>query len=128
MLATLKTLDPRLFYLLVAGLCFMLIWAWRRFHFSSWEAVTRHNPVLERLPALILSGLLSAAPAIGKDTWSVITEIVMGIVLGGGGATVGHHLLKAAPNKIIPYQGGAKPKDGDPPPPTLPPGPPAMVG
>lgn len=121
MLATLKTFDPRLFYMAVAGFCFGLIYLWRKALPASWEAVTRHNAVLQRIPALVLSGLLSAAPALGKDMWSTVTEIVMGVVISGGGATVGHHLLKAAPDKIIPYRGGIKPKDGDPAPATIPP-------
>jgi len=98
--------DPRVFYLLVSGAVFGVIWLWRRISIASWDAVTRGRPMIQQLPALVLSALMSAAPAVGKDFWSVVSDTILGVVFSGGGAILAHHLLKAAP---VPYQGGKPP-------------------
>jgi hypothetical protein len=99
----LRLVDPKLFYLLVSGAVWGLIYLWRKFSISTWDAVTRQKPWVQTLPALVLSGLLSAAPAIGKDVWTVLQDVILGLVFGGGGSIFLHHVAKAAP---IPYNGG----------------------
>jgi hypothetical protein len=105
MLAFLQAQDPKMFYTAVAMLTGGLIYLWRRFSFSTWEAVTRKQPLLQDLPALVLAGLMSAAPAIGKGFIPVLGNILFGILFGGGTAIFGHHALKDSP---LPYN-GAKP-------------------
>lgn len=98
--------HPKLFYLAAAGAVFGVIYAWRKFARASWDFVTMKNPVIQQLPALVLSGLISAAPAIGQDFWTVLLDIIEGVILSGVGPIVAHHVLKATP--AIPY--------GNPPP------------
>jgi hypothetical protein len=118
----LATMNPRMFYLLVAGGVFLLIYMCRRFAPGLWDTVTLHRPKLQALPALLLSALFTAMPAFGKGMWDVITEVVIGVAVGGG-TIAGHHILKAMPDKIVPYHGGKA--HGDREPPDAPPGPPA---
>lgn len=101
-----QTIDAKLIYALIAGIVWLVIYLWRRFSIASWEAVTKRSPFLQQLPALILSGLLSAMPAIGKDLWTALQQIALGMLFGGGGAAAVHNLLKASP---IPYTGAVPP-------------------
>jgi len=103
MTAFLQSLDPKLVYLMISGIAGGIIYLWRKFSIESWDAVTRHNEILQTLPALILSGLMSAAPAVGKGLWTVIGNIIVGAIVGGSTAIVGHQVLKASP---LPYNGG----------------------
>lgn len=95
-------IDPKLFYLAVAGLTWLLIYAWRKFSISTWNAVTRQKPILENLPALVLSGLMSAAPAIDKGFLAVVVNLIYGAIASGSVSIVTHHMLKDSP---LPYEG-----------------------
>jgi hypothetical protein len=100
----LANLDPMLFYTAVSAATGLLIYLWRKISYASWDAVTRRNPLLQNLPALVLAGLMSAAPALGKPFWPALGTIVFGILFGGGTAIFSHHALKDSP---LPYTGGA---------------------
>jgi prepilin signal peptidase PulO-like enzyme (type II secretory pathway) len=111
----LASLDPRIFYAGTAGLAWLLIYAWRKISMASWDAVTRKNPLLQNLPAIVLSGLISAAPAINKSFVNTLFDVIYGAFAGGAMSIVGHHMLKDSP---LPYQGGGpgpKPQDAPPP-------------
>lgn len=103
MIAFLQSLDPRLFYLLVSAVTFGVIYAWRRFSFASWEAITKHNPRIQALPALLLSAFLSAMPAVGKPLLTALLDVVIGL-FSGGLAIGAHHAMKK-------YNGGRKHSD-----------------
>jgi len=103
MVKFLQSLDPKLVYAMISAIAGLIIYAWRKISIASWDAVTRKNELLQALPAMILAGLMSAAPAIGKDTWNVVGNIVFGAVFSGGASIVGHQLLRASP---LPYNGG----------------------
>jgi hypothetical protein len=104
--AVLNSLDPKLYYLLVAGVTWLLIYLWRRISLASWNAVTQQKPFLQQLPALFLSALLAAAPKIGPGFLGHLSEILVAIVLSGGGAIGIHTALAASP---LPYTGGLPP-------------------
>lgn len=93
--------HPKLFYVAAAGAVFGIIYLWRRYARASWDFVTMRNPVIQQLPALVLSGLISAAPALGQDFWTVLLDILEGVILSGVTPIVAHHVLKATP--AIPY-------------------------
>jgi hypothetical protein len=107
MTAFLASLDPEVFYTAVAMLTGGLIYLWRKLSYASWDAVTRKNPLLQDLPAVILSGLMSVAPALDKAFWPALGHILFGAVFGGGTAIVAHHALKDSP---LPYTGGTPPE------------------
>jgi hypothetical protein len=106
MLEFIQSLDPKIVYSAVSALAGLMVYAWRKISIESWDAVTRKNEILQTLPAVILSGLMSAAPAIGKPLINVVANIVFGAFFGGAGAIVSHQVLKASP---LPYNGGIKP-------------------
>ena len=101
-LAFLTRLDPKLFYALVAGTTWLALYLWRRISIASWDAVTKKSPWLQQLPALILSALLSAMPAIGRGVFNVVQQVLLGMLFGGGGAALLHNLPAASP---LPYTG-----------------------
>jgi hypothetical protein len=103
--------HPKIFYMAAAGVVFVIVWAWRRFARASWDFVTRENPRIQMLPALVLSGLISAAPAIGQDFWNALVEILEGVLFSGVAPIIAHHVMKAVPQ--IPY--GNPPKQDAPP-------------
>lgn len=105
-LAFLAGLDTRIFYLLLAGTVWLLIYVWRRVSMASWDAVTRHSPTLEQLPSLVLSALLAAAPSFGKPMLQVVQQAILGVVFGMLPAAGAHYIMKALP---IPYNGGQPP-------------------
>lgn len=100
-----RALDPKLFYALVAGVTWLVLYLWRRISIASWDAVTKKSPALQQLPALVLSALMSAMPAIGKDAVDVIQQVLLGLLFGGGGAALLHNLPAAS---ALPYTGGRK--------------------
>lgn len=100
-------LDPKIAYLVVAGLTWLLVWLWRRFLPGAWDAVTRRGAALQQLPALVLSALLSTAPALGKPLWEAVQQVVISTVLGWLTATGFHVALKD--NPVVPYDGARKP-------------------
>jgi hypothetical protein len=102
----LEHLDPKVVYLVVAGLTWLLVWAWRKFLPGLWDAVTKKGAALQQLPALILSALLSAAPALGKPLWEAVQQVVIGTVLGWIGSTGFHVIVKD--NPAVPYDGARK--------------------
>lgn len=106
MLAFLQSQDPKLFYAMVAALTGAIIYAWRRLSFSTWDAVTKKKPLLQDLPALVLAGLMSAAPSIGKGVIPIVGNVLFGVLFGGGTAIFAHHALKDSP---LPYDGGKPP-------------------
>jgi len=108
-----RSLDPKLFYALVAGLTWLVLYVWRRISIASWDAVTKKSPALQQLPALVLSALMSAAPAIGKGVGDVVQQVLLGVLFGGGGAALLHNLPAASP---LPYTGNRKPEPGAAPP------------
>jgi len=113
-IAWFQQFNPKLFYLLTAGVVWVLIWAWRKVSIDSWNAVTRQNPLLQNLPSIVLSGLISAAPALNKGFVDALTDILYGAFAGGAMSVFSHHLLKESP---LPYQGGGpapKPTAPDP--------------
>jgi len=101
-----EKLDPRIAYLLTAGLTWLLVWAWRRFLPKLWDAVTQKGAALQQLPALVLSALLSTAPAMGKPLWEAVQQILISTTLGWLGAT-GFHVM-AKDNPMVPYDGARK--------------------
>lgn len=103
MLEYIRSLDPKIVYSAVSALAGLIIYVWRKVSISTWDAITRKNEILQTLPAVILSGLMSAAPAIGKPMLNVVANIVFGAIFGGAGAIVGHQVLRASP---LPYNGG----------------------
>ena len=103
MIHFLQSLDPKLVYAMISAIAGLLIYAWRKISIASWDLVTRKNEILQTLPAMILSGLMSAAPAIGTPTWNLVGNIVFGAFFSGGASIVGHQILKASP---LPYNGG----------------------
>ena len=105
--AWLDSVDPKLFYLAVSGLVGGLVYLWRRFSISSWDWVTRKSPAVQTLPALVLAGLISAAPTAGLPMIKVIEQIILGAFAGALPAIAGHTVLKAIP--WLPYNGGVKP-------------------
>jgi hypothetical protein len=107
MLEFIRSLDPKIVYTAVSALAGLMVYVWRKVSIESWDAVTRKNEILQTLPAVILSGLMSAAPAIGKPLINVVANIVFGAFFGGAGAIVGHQVMKASP---LPYNGGVKPE------------------
>jgi hypothetical protein len=96
------------FYGAVAGLTWLIIWAWRRYFPNAWVFVTKKSPNLQQLPAFILAGLMSAAPAIGvKSIWQVVQQVIIGSVASGLGSMGIHTAMKEA--TFLPYQGGKPP-------------------
>lgn len=106
MLSLFQAHDPKLFYAIVAGLTWLLIYLWRKFSLGTWDALTKGRPFVEHMPALILSGLISLAPALDKGFWPALENLIYGIVFGGGAAVFGHRFLKDSP---LPYTGGTPP-------------------
>jgi hypothetical protein len=103
-----QSVDPRLFYGAVAGLTWLLIWAWRRYLPNAWVAVTKKSPNLQQLPAFVLAGLIGAAPAIGaKSIWEVVQQVLISSFASGLGAMGIHTAMKEA--TFLPYQGGKPP-------------------
>lgn len=113
-------IDPRIAYLLVAGLTWLLIWAWRRWLPGLWDTVTKKGAALQQLPVLILSALLSTAPALGKPLVEAVQQIVISTALGWLSSMGFHVMLKD--NPALPYDGARKAL-GRPP---VPPSPPAV--
>jgi hypothetical protein len=103
MLEYIRSLDPKIVYSAISAQAGLMIYVWRKVSIKTWDAVTRKNEMLQTLPAIILSGLMSAAPAIGKPLLNVVANIVFGALFGGAGAVVSHQILKASP---LPYSGG----------------------
>ena len=101
----LQKLDPKIVYLAVAGLTWLIVWAWRRYLPKVWDAVTKKGPVLQQLPAIVLSALMSAAPAIGKPLAQAVQDVLISTVLGWLTASGFHFALKEAP---VPYDGARK--------------------
>lgn len=111
-----QTTDPMVFYGAVAGLTWLLIWAWRRFLPNAWVFVTKKSPNLQQMPAFVLAGLMSAAPAIGvKSIWQVVQQVVIGSVASGLTSIGVHTFAKEA--TFLPYQGGKPPAVAPPSPP-----------
>lgn len=106
--------SPSLFYVGISALVGGLIYGWRKVSIRSWDWVTRNSPTVQQLPALVLSALLSAAPAVGKPLGALVVQTILGALAGALPAIAGHTILKAIP--WIPYQGG-DPKPPAPPPP-----------
>ncbi|MES2339285.1 MAG: hypothetical protein V4537_14420 [Pseudomonadota bacterium] len=102
----LEHLDPKVAYLAVAGLTFLLVWAWRRFLPGLWDAVTKKGAALQQLPAVVLAALLSTAPALGKPLWEAVQQVIISTVLGWLSATGFHVFAKDVP--VIPYDGARK--------------------
>ena len=101
-----EKLDPKIAYLAVAGLTFLLVWAWRRFLPGLWDTVTRKGAALQQLPALVLAALLSTAPALGKPLWEAVQQVVISTVLGWLSSTGFHVAMKDIP--AVPYDGARK--------------------
>lgn len=103
-----QSTDPLIFYGAVAGMTWLLIWAWRRFLPNAWVFVTKKSPNLQQLPAFVLAGLMSAAPAIGvKSIWQVVQQVLIGAMASGLGSMGIHTAMKEA--TFLPYQGGKPP-------------------
>ena len=102
----LQQLDPRVAYGAVAGLTFLIVWAWRRFLPGLWDAVTKRGAALQQLPGLVLSALLSTAPALGKPLFQAVQEILISTAFGWIGASGVHVLMKD--NPAVPYDGARK--------------------
>ncbi len=102
----LQHLDPKVVYLAVAGLTWLLVFAWRKFLPGLWDAVTRKGAALQQLPALVLAALLSAAPALGKPLWEAVQQILVSTALGWLSSTGFHVAMKDIP--ILPYDGARK--------------------
>lgn len=114
-----QSTNPVLFYGVVAGLTFLLVWAWRRFFPNAWVFVTKKSPNLQQLPALVFSALLSAAPAIGvKSIWEVVQQVLIGMFASGIGSMGIHTAMKEA--TFLPYQGGKPPAVAPQSPPDVP--------
>jgi hypothetical protein len=110
-LAFMAGLDPKVLYTATAGVVWLTIYAWRKVSMASWDAVTRQNPLLQNLPAMVLSGLISAAPHFDKGFVTALVDIVYGAATAGSLSIVSHHMLKDSP---LPYQGGGPaPKPAD---------------
>jgi hypothetical protein len=105
--AALDAVDPKLFYLIVSGIVGGVIWAWRRLSISSWDWVTRRSPSIQQLPALVLAGLLSYAPAAGLPLIKVLEQVILGALAGALPAIAGHEMMKKIPQ--LPYNGGKAP-------------------
>lgn len=99
----LASLDPRMFYAATAGLVWLVIYAWRKVSIASWDVVTRKSPLLQNLPAVVLAGLISAAPAINKSFVNTLFDVIYGALAGGALSVFSHHVMKDSP---LPYQGG----------------------
>ena len=111
--------NPMLFYGAVSGATWLLIWAWRRYLPNAWVFVTKKSPNLQQLPAFILAGLMSAAPAIGvKSIWEVVQQVLIGMFASGLGSMGIHTALKET--TLVPYQGGKPPAVVPPSPPDVP--------
>lgn len=113
LLQFIQSLDPKTVYTAISTLTFGIIYLWRKFSYSTWTAVTRRQPLLEDLPAIVLSGLMSVAPALNRSFWPALWHILFGALFGGGTTIWAHHALK---DSAIPYNGG-QPKA--PPPSTI---------
>ena len=99
--AAIDAWDPRLFYVFMAGVVFVVIYLWRQLLPATFDNVPKR---FQFVPALMLGAVLSAS----ADSESVKTAVVSALVgaLSSGLAAVGgHHALKQAPG---PY--GAKKK------------------
>jgi hypothetical protein len=101
-----EQLDPKIAYLLVAGLTWLLVWAWRRWLPGLWDTVTRKGAALQQLPALVLSALLSTAPALGKPLWEAVQQIVISTAMGWFSSMGLHVAMKDIP--ALPYDGARK--------------------
>ena len=100
-------INPTLFYLAVSGVTWLLVWAWRRWLPGLWVAATKKSPTLQQLPALVLAGLMSAAPALGRPLWDVVQQVVLGAIMGALTSAGIHWSAKEIP--WVPYQGGKPP-------------------
>lgn len=102
------SIDPTLFYGMVAGLTWLIIWAWRRFLPNTWVWATKKSPNLQQLPAFVLAGLISAAPAIGiKSIWEVVQQVLIGAFASGLTSMGIHTAMKEA--TFVSYRGGKPP-------------------
>lgn len=101
-----EKLDPKIVYLAVTGLTWLLVWAWRKSLPGLWDTVTRKGAALQQLPALVLAALLSTAPAMGKPLWEAVQQVLISTVLGWLGSTGFHVAMKDIP--IVPYDGARK--------------------
>lgn len=101
-----ELLDPKIVYLLVAGLTWFIVWAWRRWLPGLWDAVTKKGAALQQLPALVLAALLSTAPALGKPLWEAVQQVLISTALGWLGSTGFHVVAKDIP--ALPYDGARK--------------------
>lgn len=112
-------IDPKAIYLLVAGLTWLIVWAWRRWLPGLWDTVTQKGAALQQLPALVLSALLSTAPALGKPLWEAVQQIVISTAMGWFSSMGLHVALKD--NPAVPYDGARKALGRAPVPPPTPP-------
>jgi len=104
----LLSIDPKLWYITVGAVLWLVTYLWRRFLPSVWAAATAKNPALSQIWLTVLGALISAGPAIGKPLGAFVEQMLVGAVLATIGAQGIHAVLEALP---IPYSGAKKQVD-----------------
>ena len=99
------SIDPKLWYIGVAGVLWLVTYVWRRFLPSVWAAAISKSPALPQLWMTVLGALMNAAPAIGKPLGAFVEQLLVGAVLAVIGAQGIHDTFRALPG---PYNGAQK--------------------
>lgn len=104
----LESLDPKVWYLAVSGMIFLLTWLWRRFLPALWAAAVAKSPAIPQVWMMVLGALMSAAPAVGQGIGKIVQQTLLGAVFSALGANGYHAFLRDMPG---PYDGAQRQVD-----------------